>query len=92
MGYNLTELYEYSAKELLFILKYKREGLAYEIWRHGTMTRASRAKDFPSSVDKAVPELFEKEQGVPISQLPPEIQKMFVTNYQQQIDMKYNPN
>lgn len=92
MGYGLNELYEYSAKELLFILKYKREGLAYEIWRTGTMTRAAQCKEFPGKVETAIPELFEKQQGVPLSQLPPEIQKMFVTNYQKQLDTRYNPN
>lgn len=90
MGYSLNELYEYSAKELLFILKYKREGLAYELWRAGTMTRASISKAFPSKPEEGLPELFEKAQGVPLEQLPPEIQKMFVSNFQKQIDKKYN--
>ena len=47
-GCELKELYDYSCKELLFILKYKREGLA--------------AKYYPAKLEEAIPELFEKNQ------------------------------
>lgn len=77
LGYDLKELYDYSLKEILFILKYRREGLAYEIWRHGTMSRAAQAKEFPGSVEKAIPELFEKQEGVKPKDLPPEAQKAY---------------
>ena len=64
--YHLCELYEYSVKELLFILKYKREGIAYDIWRRGTVHRAAVwGKDYPK-VEKMLPELFEKELKVPV--------------------------
>lgn len=62
-GCELRDLYDYSCKELLFILKYKREGLAYRIWRTGTMTRAAfGAKVYPGKTEEAIPELFEKKQ------------------------------
>ena len=62
----LRDLYEYSVRELLFILKYKREGLAYKIWRSGSMNRAAYgAKTYPD-LNKALPELFEKQQSAPL--------------------------
>ena len=61
-GCELHDLYDYSCKELLFMLKYKREGLAYKIWRIGSMNRAAfGAKTYPGKVDEALPELFEKK-------------------------------
>lgn len=62
-GYELKNLYDYSCKELLFILKYKREGLAYRLWRAGSMNRAAfGAKYYPAKLEEAIPELFEKSQ------------------------------
>lgn len=78
-------------KELLFILKYRREGLAYEIWRQGTMTRASIGKEFPGSVEKAIPELFEKQQAVRIRDLPPDMQRMFIDMQQESLDRRFSP-
>lgn len=44
------------------MLKYKREGLAYKIWRAGSMTRAAfGAKYYPAKLEEAIPELFEKK-------------------------------
>ena len=44
------------------MLKYKREGLAYKIWRAGSMTRAAfGAKSYPAKLEEAIPELFEKK-------------------------------
>lgn len=86
----MKELYNYSVKELLFILKYRREGLAYEIWRKGTMHRAAISKEFPGSAEKAIPELYEK-QSVDISKLPDEFRKMYVSNLQKELNKKYNP-
>lgn len=61
-GCELRDLYDYSCKELLFMLKYKREGLAYKIWRAGSMTRAAfGAKTYPAKLEEAIPELFEKK-------------------------------
>lgn len=68
-GCELKELYDYSCKELLFILKYKREGLAYKFWRMGSMNRAAfGAKYYPAKLEEAIPELFEKthQQHVPM--------------------------
>ena len=46
----------------MFILKYKREGLAYKIWRLGSMSRAAfNAKSYPGKMEEAIPELFEKK-------------------------------
>lgn len=62
-GCELNTLYDYSCKELMFILKYKREGLAYRIWRAGSMSRAAfGAKYYPGKVEEAIPELFEKKK------------------------------
>ena len=61
-GCELKELYDYSCKELLFILKYSREGLAYKLWRAGSMNRAAfGAKYYPAKLEEAIPELFEKK-------------------------------
>ena len=59
-GCELKDLYDYSCKELLFILKYKREGLAFKLWRMGSMNRmAFGAKVYPAKLEEAMPELFE---------------------------------
>lgn len=66
-GCELKDLYDYSCKELLFILKYKREGLAYKLWRMGSMNRAAfGAKYYPVKLEEAIPELFEKKPKVPM--------------------------
>ena len=67
-GCELKTLYDYSCKELLFILKYKREGVAYKLWRMGSMNRAAfGAKVYPAKLEEAVPELFEKKtQNAPM--------------------------
>ena len=49
------------------MLKYKREGLAYKIWRIGSMNRAAfGAKTYPGKVNEALPELFEKKENAPM--------------------------
>ena len=66
-GCELNSLYEYSCRELLFILKYKREGLAYKLWRLGSMNRAAfGAKVYPTKLEEAIPEMFEKKQNAPM--------------------------
>ena len=66
-GCELRELYDYSCKELLFILKYKREGLAFKLWRMGSMNRAAfGAKSYPTKLEEAVPELFEQKPKAPM--------------------------
>ena len=66
-GCELRDLYDYSCKELLFILKYKREGLAYKLWRMGSMNRAAfGAKVYPVKVEETIPELYKKKQNAPM--------------------------
>lgn len=49
------------------MLKYKREGLAYKIWRMGSMNRAAfGAKTYPAKIEEAMGELFEKKQNAPM--------------------------
>lgn len=49
------------------MLKYKREGLAYKIWRLGSMNRAAfLAKSYPIKLEEAIPELFEKKPKAPM--------------------------
>ncbi len=56
-----------SIKELLFSLKYKREGDAYLYWKIGVMARVGvNAKSFPEKPEDASPELYEKKKGVKI--------------------------
>lgn len=54
------------------------------------MSRAAQGKEFPTSVEKAIPELFEK-QTVSMEKLPDNIRNMFVSNIQKQIDRRYAP-
>ena len=43
-------------------MKYKREGLAYKLWRMGSMNRmAFNAKVYPVKLEETLPELFEKK-------------------------------
>ena len=66
-GCELRTLYDYSCKELLFILKYKREGLAYKLWRMGSMNRAAfGAKVYPAKLEEAMPEMFETKPKAPV--------------------------
>ena len=74
------------------MLKYRREGIAYGIWRTGTMTRAAQGKKFPTKMEEAIPELFEKQEGVKIQDLPPELQQMFASSLQNQLNERYGPH
>lgn len=86
-GCELRDLYDYSCKELLFILKYKREGLAFKLWRMGSMNRAAfGAKYYPAKLEEALPELFEKnQQKVPMPEWLRE-------DYEKKINKAVNPN
>ncbi len=54
-----------SIKELLFSLKYKREGDAYLYWKIGAMVRIGvNGKNYPRDARTASPELFEKKKSV----------------------------
>ena len=85
-GCELRDLYDYSCKELLFILKYKREGLAFKLWRMGSMNRAAfGAKYYPAKLEEALPELFEKKQNAPMPEWLRE-------DYEKKINKAVNPN
>ena len=70
LGCELKELYEYSVKELLFMLKYKREGLAEITWKQGLITRAAYSRNsFPGNPKEIFPDMYEetyKKKKVPI--------------------------
>lgn len=60
-------MYSMSIKELLFSLKYIREGDAYFFWKMGLTNRAAfGAKHYPKDDKEASPELFEKKKSVPM--------------------------
>lgn len=83
LDFHLNELYEYSLKELLFILKYKKEGLAYDIWRRGTIQRlAVWSTDYPK-VEKVLPELFEPK---PKAKMPEWLKE----DYTEQLEERIN--
>ncbi len=64
-GYHLEELYAMSIKELLFSLKYIREGKAYEYWKIGIAAGSGfNAKNYPKDPKTLSPELFEKKPSV----------------------------
>ena len=68
LGYKLYELYEMSVKEMLFELKYAREGKAYNYWKIGMAVRIGfNAKNYPRTPKDMSPELFEK---APIVKMP----------------------
>ena len=71
---------------MLFILKYKREGQAYTLWRMGSMNRAAfGAKVYPIKMEEALPELFEKKKGVPMPD-------WLLEDYQKKINKAVKPN
>ena len=54
------------------------------------MSRAAQSKEFPGKPEKAMPELFEKAQGVPLKDLPPELQELYVSTVQKDINRRYS--
>lgn len=61
VGCELKDLYDYSVKELLFILKYKRENLAETLWLQGLANRAAfGAKVYPKKPEELFSHLYEK--------------------------------
>lgn len=63
-GCELNVLYDYSVKELLFILKYKREGLAESWWLQGLANRAAyHAKVYASKPEELYQHMYEKTQS-----------------------------
>ena len=91
-GCELKELYDYSCKELLFILKYKREGLAYKIWRMGSMNRAAfSAKTYPVKLDEAMSDLFEPKPKAPMPDwLVEDYQQKLNKSVKKSPDSRYN--
>ena len=82
-GYHLEELYGMSIKELLFSLKYIREGDAYFYWKVGAMARMGFSdKPFPKNPEVASPELFEKKKSV-------KIPDWLLPDYEKKLNEKY---
>jgi len=50
--------------ELMETLENRKQGLAYEIWRHASLVRSPFTKNFPASPKEAMPELFPQEEGI----------------------------
>ena len=72
-----------SIKELLFSLKYQREGDAYYYWKIGLMTRAGvNAKNYPKNPEEASPELFEKKKSV-------KFPEWLLDDYQKKLNEKF---
>jgi hypothetical protein len=72
-----------SIKELLFSLKYQREGDAYYYWKMGLMTRiAQGAKHYPNTPKEASPELFEKKK-------PVKMPKWLLDDYEKKLNEKF---
>ena len=62
LGYDLRQLYDYSIKEILFILKYRREGFAENWWALGFANRAgANAKQYPVKPKELFEYMYEKE-------------------------------
>lgn len=56
-----------SIKEMLFELKYIREGRALELWRQGVANRAGyHSKRYPKTPKDLFPDLFEKKKSIPM--------------------------
>lgn len=61
----MNELYTMSIKELLFSLKYSREGKAYDYWKMGIAAGIGvNSKSYPKDPKALSPELFEKKKSV----------------------------
>ena len=56
------------------------------------MSRAAQSKEFPAKPEKAIPELYERQPGVRLRDLPPELQDMFVSTMQDSLNHRYGPN
>lgn len=68
------------------MLKYKREGLAFKLWRMGSMNRAAyHAKAYPAKLEEAMPELFEQK---PKAHMP----DWLVEDYQKKINKAVHPD
>lgn len=56
-----------SIREMLFELKYTREGKAYDYWKMAISTGIGfSAKHFPKNPKEMSPELYEKAQSAPM--------------------------
>lgn len=84
MGYHLPELYNLSIKEMLFELKYIREGKAYEYWKLGLSMRYSfHSKNYPKTPKDMSPELYEKQPSV-------KMPDWLKDDYNKRINQKFN--
>ncbi len=88
-GCELKELYEYSVKELLFMLKYKREGLAESWWSQGLANRAAyHSKTYPSKPKDLFEYLYEKSS----KQKPVPIPDWLKDDYQEKLNASVKKN
>lgn len=72
-----------SIKELLFSLKYQREGDAYYYWKIGMMSRIGfNGKHYPKDPKEASPELFEKKKS---AKMP----EWLLSDYEKKLNEKY---
>lgn len=51
-------------KELINTLNYRRQGLAYELWKGAVITASMFDKNFPKTPEDASPELFPERKGI----------------------------
>lgn len=73
-----------SVKEMLFELKYTREGKAYDYWKTGIAVRVGfNASSYPKTPKDLSPELFEKEPSVKVPEWLKE-------DYSKKVNNKYN--
>ena len=69
------------------MLKYRREGFAYETWRMGSMIRAAMSKVFPSKPEEALPEMYEKKT-VNLKDLPQWMKEDYAKQLQEQVNSR----
>ena len=68
------------------MLKYKREGLAFKLWRMGSMNRAAFcAKSYPAKLEEAMAEMFEPK---PKAHMP----DWLLEDYQTKINKAVHPD
>lgn len=85
IGYDLKQLYDYSLKEILFILKYRREGFAENWWAIGFANRAgNNAKSYPEKPKELFGYMYEKET----SNKPVPIPDWLRDDYEQKINSR----
>ncbi len=59
-------MYEMDLEELMETIIQRRQGLAYKIWRVSSFVRHPLIKEFPTSPEEAMPELYPPKKGIPM--------------------------